>query len=237
MRRLIEEGEKAPSSRLTEMDILWLRALPTVLKMWWEKARGADGEDGQDGKDGHTPTKEELRTLIKPLIPAPLKGEKGDVGPRGEDADLEEVRQIVEVRTELELKKHEEKFKHELIHDSHVLGEVTVEDGGETGYVLTKAEGKKATWQKAKEGRRMLHGGGISVSTVASRMKLWQTVTPATDGAVTQFTIGEAIIPGTLKVYRDGLRISATEDSITQFTLGDAPLAVEEIRVDYISAS
>ena len=34
----------------------------------------------RNGADGHTPTKSELQTIIRPLIPKPLKGDKGDPG-------------------------------------------------------------------------------------------------------------------------------------------------------------
>ena len=44
---------------------------------------GERGEDGEDGEDGKTPTKDELLALIKPLIPEPIKGEKGDSGTAG----------------------------------------------------------------------------------------------------------------------------------------------------------
>src|SRR3990167_10312064 len=32
----------------------------------------------EDGEAAHSPTKEELLTLIRPLIPQPIKGDKGD---------------------------------------------------------------------------------------------------------------------------------------------------------------
>lgn len=36
------------------------------------------GDKGEPGKDGNTPTKEELIKIVKPLIPEPKKGDKGD---------------------------------------------------------------------------------------------------------------------------------------------------------------
>lgn len=45
------------------------------------------GEKGDAGVDGHTPTPDELRALITPLIPAPVpgaRGERGEPGERGE---------------------------------------------------------------------------------------------------------------------------------------------------------
>ena len=39
----------------------------------------------EKGHDGHTPTKEELERIIKPLIPPPKKGDKGDVPILGKD--------------------------------------------------------------------------------------------------------------------------------------------------------
>lgn len=50
------------------------------------------GEDGIDGEDAELPTEDELLDLIRPLIPEPIKGDKGDqgesiVGPKGEKGD------------------------------------------------------------------------------------------------------------------------------------------------------
>lgn len=40
---------------------------------------------GDMGEPGHTPTDQELLALIKPLIPAPIPGKKGDKGDDGQD--------------------------------------------------------------------------------------------------------------------------------------------------------
>lgn len=42
--------------------------------------KDVDYFDGRDGLDGETPTKEELISIIKPLIPNPIPGEKGKDG-------------------------------------------------------------------------------------------------------------------------------------------------------------
>lgn len=39
---------------------------------------------GPKGEDGKTPTQTELIDLIAPMIPDPIQGPKGDIGPRGE---------------------------------------------------------------------------------------------------------------------------------------------------------
>lgn len=72
--------------------------------------RGPAGKDGKaptlqeimalipipsDGKDGKTPTKTELTKLIKPLIPAPLKGDPGIDGTNGKDGSPDTGTEII----------------------------------------------------------------------------------------------------------------------------------------------
>lgn len=73
----------------------------------------------KNGKDGHTPTDRELRTLIKPLIPAPMKGDpgesiKGEPGIDGKDGSPDFAEDI---RNKLELLDGEERLKIEAIKD------------------------------------------------------------------------------------------------------------------------
>lgn len=49
------------------------------------------GDKGDDGIDGITPSKEELISIIKPLIPKPKKGDKGD---DGKDAELPNIKDV-----------------------------------------------------------------------------------------------------------------------------------------------
>lgn len=51
--------------------------------------RGPKGDKGDSvvgpkGEDGKTPTKTEIKSLIKPLIPAPIKGDRGEKGEKGD---------------------------------------------------------------------------------------------------------------------------------------------------------
>jgi len=73
-----------------------------------EKGESITGEKGADGKDGKTPTKKELLSLIKPLIPEPIKGKDGKdgksiKGDKGEPADpLDTDRLITESIDQIE---------------------------------------------------------------------------------------------------------------------------------------
>jgi len=57
---------------------------------------------GKPGKDGETPSDDRLKTLIKPLIPKPIPGEKGDKGKDGDnyilkDSDKSEIASKIKV--------------------------------------------------------------------------------------------------------------------------------------------
>lgn len=73
--------------RVGELDAV-LKALPTP-------------RDGKDGIDGRTPTADELKSIIEPLIPAPIAGEKGLDGKDGRDGvdgrtpTLEEIKALI----------------------------------------------------------------------------------------------------------------------------------------------
>jgi len=69
-------------------------------------------------------------------------------------------------------------------------------------------------------------------------MVFGETPTPATDGAQTVFTVANAYVSGTLRVYKDKLRQELTTDftetTSTTFTMTAAPDADEDLRVDYV---
>ena len=68
------------------------------------------------------------------------------------------------------------------------------------------------------------------------------TPTPVTNGVQTLFTLPEAYVANSLEVYMDGLRQIKTTDYVETnpgagtFTMTSAPLALENLRCDYIKA-
>lgn len=83
LKKMIEMSEEPELATL-----VYLTELEDRVEALEEEPKLAKGEDGK------TPTNEELRDLIRPLIPAPLKGEKGDKG------DTKIVEKVIE-RTEV----------------------------------------------------------------------------------------------------------------------------------------
>lgn len=102
-------------------------SIETFFKEWIDKIQSKldSIKDGEPGKDGKIPTKSELESLIKPLIPPPLKGEPGKDGytpikgrdyfdgEKGKDADQKLINDLQNEIYELkeELKKSIENFK------------------------------------------------------------------------------------------------------------------------------
>lgn len=63
------------------------RTMAVILPEFQERIGKLRGKDGNPGADGNNPTSEALIKLIEPLIPAPIKGDKGDVPIKGLDFD------------------------------------------------------------------------------------------------------------------------------------------------------
>lgn len=77
---LVLAGKKA-----TDADLFLLDKIQELAERIDEVTGTATGPAGKDGEHGYTPLPEDLVPIIKKLIPAPKKGEKGDsiVGPQG----------------------------------------------------------------------------------------------------------------------------------------------------------
>lgn len=83
-------------------------------------------------------------------------------------------------------------------------------------------------------------GGGVSGAGVAAVMAYKKTPTPATNGVVMIFTCPDFYVAGTLHVYVDGVlkdyALTETSPAAGTFTLSFAPLAAEDLKVDYVKA-
>lgn len=81
-------------------------------------------------------------------------------------------------------------------------------------------------------------GGALTGAALAAKLKVKQTPTPATNGVVTLFTCPDAYIAGSLHVYVDGVlkdyALTETSPAAGTFTLSFAPLAAEDLKVDYV---
>lgn len=67
--------------------------------------KNVDYFDGNNGVDGKTPTAEELISIIEPLIPEPIKGDKGDDGKDGVDGETPDIKDVVKLAIPEVLKK------------------------------------------------------------------------------------------------------------------------------------
>lgn len=87
LERISAAVRKYVDRKVGELDAV-IKALPTP-------------RDGKDGVDGKTPSADELKALIEPLIPAPLAGEKGADGKDGRDGvdgrtpTIEEIKALI----------------------------------------------------------------------------------------------------------------------------------------------
>lgn len=89
--QVIEDLSSDIESKLNQKLVAELKKIATKLKKGEKGDKGdafigSQGPQGvpgigAKGKDGHTPTKQELLSLIQPLIPAPVKGEDGKDAP------------------------------------------------------------------------------------------------------------------------------------------------------------
>ena len=103
--------------------------------------RGPAGRDGIDGKDGI--------------------GIQGPRGPKGEDgnANLTEVIDVAQT----EVRNHEKKNDHALLHDSLTIGSKIVDETDIGEGKVQIVQGKKLVYRPLpKAGQQMIHGGGIS---------------------------------------------------------------------------
>lgn len=81
-------------------------------------------------------------------------------------------------------------------------------------------------------------GGGVTGTALAAQLKVKQTPTPVTDGVTVLFTCPDAYVAGSLHVFVDGVlkdyALTETSPAAGTFTLSFAPLAAEDLKVDYV---
>jgi len=77
-----------------------------------------------------------------------------------------------------------------------------------------------------------LPGGGVSIA----RFVFEETPIPVPDGIIDSFTSLSPYISGTLRVFRDGVRVEfiETDPSLGTFQLLEIPAADEDLVIDYI---
>jgi len=100
---------------------------------------GRDGRDGVDGTDGAKP----IAGIDYPIPKNGKDGERGAAGKDGKDANITEVTAKAEKVARAEVKDHDKKYDHKLLHDSKELGRLTLDEE-------TLAEGKILQVQKGK---------------------------------------------------------------------------------------
>lgn len=103
------------------------------------------GEKGKDGVDGHTPTEEEIKAIIEPLIPQPIAGRDGV---DGKDAD--ETKIIREVVAKIPKPKDGQNADEEKI-VKQVLDRMSKEDKDAPIHTVIKTVIKHITNLKPKE--------------------------------------------------------------------------------------
>lgn len=116
----------------------------------------------------------------------------------------------------------------------HLTDDFTVTGTNQITFVTAPATGTKLT-------ATYIMGSAVMVNGSNSRMPL-ETPTGSVNGSNTAFTASRAYVPGSLKVFVNGLRLSKTMFTETTpttgaFTIADAPLTgdVVDIEFDFIT--
>lgn len=189
------------------------------------------GEKGDVGDDGHTPTKEELVALIRPLIPQVKDGKTPT-----DDELIKLIKPLlpklddlvakvptppfltsIEIRDRLEILGEGEKLSIQAIQDLPKILEEKLKD-------LEKKTGSKPT-------------GGFNYNSMSFHIVDDETPTGTVNGVNTAFTIKDVPNPvSSLKVYVNGQRMRVTTDYTfagVTITFVTAPPTSSIILVDY----
>lgn len=130
---------------------------------------GEKGDKGDKGEKGDKP-------IIKKGIKG-INGKNGRDGKDGKDANIEVFKAEVLSIAEHEVKIHEEKHDHNLIHDPKILGTIEVDESKIGKDKVLTYNGKKLVYETPKKGGKGELRGGIP--SIGARYRI-QTVTAST---------------------------------------------------------
>jgi hypothetical protein len=192
-------------------------------------------------EDGKTPTEEELISLIKPLIPKPIKGDKGD------DADEHRICQKIMKAIQLP-KDGKTPTKEELIDLIRPLIPKVKDGSPDTGeQIIDKINGAPAYKMipasrisgLPRESRKpfILKGAGSDGATSSDNFADDEVPTGSVDGINTTFVLAQTPSPASsVKVFQNGTkRTLATDYTFSGMTITFlvAPETGDIITVDY----
>jgi len=143
--------ESKPTGKKVKMGDLWFQPSTEKLYLYsgeWEEIakRGIEGLEGKKGKDGKTPV-----AGVDFKIP-----KDGKDGKDGKDADIVEVISLIET----EVGEHDKKFDHTLLHESYLLGTMTVDESQLSDGKTLVTRGKKLVYEKLRVQQAVITQGG-----------------------------------------------------------------------------
>lgn len=207
------------------------------------KGDKGDSIKGDKGDKGDNPTIEELKEIIEPLIPEPIKGDsikgdkgdsikgdkgdsiKGDKGDDGKDSDIKEIIKVLEKR----------KISYRDLKDVPTLYKKGA--GGGTGYLreITDIE----VLEDPTDGQALVYDASKKqwkAGTVGSSAGTVENLSAQCNGSATVFTT--ASNTGIIWLSLNGTMLiegkEFTRDSATQITLTFAPETGEELYLKYV---
>lgn len=188
----------SPAAELRKQDVDFLKILPSAIHGIY-KMQGPVGPRGPRGES--------------------VRGEKGDKGEKGDagiDGETMSVEEMV-MCADKEVKAHEKKFDHKMIHDPKILGELELADIKE-GQIFQRIGNKIVGIDLPKQGpMQQIHGGGNSIQSfsVTQSRELdakGRYVVDATSGDIT-ITVPSA--EGREGHFFEIIRIDATANTVT----------------------
>lgn len=191
--------------------------------------RGENGKDGKNGKEGKTPTKEELKSIIKPLIPKQQEIDTNIIAYDASKMALDEFKSNIDnFIPKIDL----EPLKNDLNSLKEIVNEIDGEDivnkinslPIKPEFQIDAKHIKNLPSQVQYVGRG---NGGLEtyevVSIVNNTIKFADDETPTgdIDGVNTDFVLANTPKDGSVKVYVNGSRMRITED----YTISDKTIS------------
>jgi len=173
---------------------------------------------GIKGDKGDKPTEKEIVDLIKPLIPEPIRGEKGDKGDsiKGDKGDMPSVNEVVQALKPFipDPIKGDQGDKGDKGDPAPNMSPTEIRDaleGLKVGEKLSMQaiDGLTQMFNEWTEHKKTLGGGGIG----AVNLEFIDDETPQpVQGSDTVYVLHYVPLPGSLKLYRGGARQRVGED-------------------------